>query len=157
MKKKLLRFLCTALMTVVCMSVNAQASGSCGANATWEYDNGTLTISGTGAMADYTDALTDNPWNNYRNSITKVVIGDDITHIGNWAFMGCSDLYEVTIGDHVASIGAEAFANCLNEDFKYLAIPASVENIGALRFPTSNIWSILHVMQVRHLHLGQKP
>ena len=137
MKKKLLRFLCTALMTVVCMSVNAQASGSCGANATWEYDNGTLTISGTGAMADYTDALTDNPWNNYRNSITKVVIGDDITHIGNWAFMGCSDLYEVTIGDHVASIGAEAFANCLNEDFKYLAIPASVENIGA--FALSNI------------------
>ena len=139
MKKKLLRFLCTALMAVVCMSVNAQAatSGTCGDNATWEYDNGTLTISGTGAMADYTDALTDNPWNDYRNSITKVVIGDDITHIGNWAFMGCSALYEVTIGDHVASIGAEAFANCLNEDFKYLAIPASVENIGA--FALSNI------------------
>ena len=137
MKKKLLRFLCTALMTVVCMSVNAQASGSCGENATWEYENGTLTISGTGAMADYTDALTDNPWNTYRTSITKVVIGNSITHIGNWAFMGCSALYEVTIGDHVASIGAEAFANCLNEDFKYLAIPASVENIGA--FALSNI------------------
>ena len=58
-------------MAVVCMSVNAQeTSGSCGANATWEYDNGTLTISGTGAMADYTDALTDNPWNAYRTSIT---------------------------------------------------------------------------------------
>ena len=37
--KKILRFLCTALMAVVCMSVNAQAtSGSCGTNATWEYD-----------------------------------------------------------------------------------------------------------------------
>ena len=57
--KKILRFLCTALMAVVCMSVNAQAtSGSCGypneGDVTWEYDSGTLTISGTGAMADYT-------------------------------------------------------------------------------------------------------
>ena len=137
MKTNLLKLTCTLVAAMACVSVNAQASGSCGANATWEYDNGTLTISGTGAMADYTDALTDNPWNDYRNSITKVVIGDDITHIGNWAFMGCSALYEVTIGDHVASIGAEAFANCLNEDFKYLAIPASVENIGA--FALSNI------------------
>jgi len=138
MKKKLLRILCTALMAVVCMSVNAQeTSGSCGANATWEYDNGTLTISGTGAMADYTDDLTDNPWNAYRTSITKVVIGNSITHIGNWAFMGCSALTEVTIGDHVTSIGAEAFANCLNEDFKYIVIPASVEEIGA--FALSNI------------------
>ena len=54
MRKKLLRFLCTALMTVVCMSVNAQAtSGSCGANATWSYESTTLTISGTGEMNDY--------------------------------------------------------------------------------------------------------
>ena len=131
-------------MAVVCMSVNAQeTSGSCGANATWEYDNGTLTISGTGAMADYTDALTDNPWNAYRTSITKVVIGNSITHIGNWAFMGCSALTEVTIGDHVTSIGAEAFANCLNEDFKYLAIPASVEEIGA--FALSNISHLKYI------------
>ena len=138
MEKLLTKILCTLLLAMMGMSVNAQpSSGSCGDNATWEYDNGTLTISGTGAMADYTDALTDNPWNDYRTSITKVVIGDDITHIGNWAFMGCGALSEVTIGDHVASIGAEAFANCLNEDFKYLAIPASVENIGA--FALSNI------------------
>ena len=79
MRKKLLRFLCTALMTVVCMSVNAQAtSGSCGANATWSYDadEATLTISGTGAMADYTDDPSSTPWADYRTSIRKVVIGD---------------------------------------------------------------------------------
>lgn len=138
MKKKLLKFLCTALMTVTGMSVNAQAtSGLCGDNATWSYEGTTLTISGTGAMADYTDVLTDNPWDTYRTSITKVVIGNSITHIGNWAFMGCSALTEVTIGDHVTSIGAEAFANCLNEDFKYIVIPASVKEIGA--FALSNI------------------
>ena len=136
--------MCMAVTVMVCMSVNAQAtSGSCGDNATWEYDNGTLTISGTGAMTDYTDALTDNPWNEYRASITKVVIGNSITHIGNWAFMGCSSLAEVTIGDHVESIGTEAFANCLNEDFTSIVIPASVENIGA--FALSNISHLQYI------------
>lgn len=136
--------MCMAVTVMACMSVNAQAtSGSCGENATWSYAGTTLTISGTGAMADYTDALTDNPWNEYRASITKVVIGNSITHIGNWAFMGCSSLAEVTIGDHVESIGTEAFANCLNEDFTSIVIPASVENIGA--FALSNISHLQYI------------
>lgn len=143
MRKKLLRFLCTALLAVTGMSANAQTSGSCGDNATWEYDNGTLTISGTGAMADYTDALTDNPWNAYRESITNVVIGDDITHIGNWAFMGCTSLASVTLGESISSIGAEAFANCTNTNFKKLNIPNSVETIGAFAF--SNITNLTYV------------
>ena len=29
-------------------------SGTCGANATWSLDNGTLTITGSGAMENYT-------------------------------------------------------------------------------------------------------
>ena len=143
MKNKLLRYLCMALMAVVCMSVNAQAatSGTCGANATWEYDEGetTLTISGTGAMDNYTDALTDAPWNAYRTSVSKVVIGDGITHIGNWAFMGFTQLTSVTIGEDVESIGHEAFDNCTNAGFTKLNIPNSVKTIGMFAFSNNHL------------------
>ena len=88
--------------------VNAlNPSGSCGTNATYTLDSeGTLTISGTGAIADnafksQTDA-----------GIVNVVIGDGITSIGNFAFSSCSSLTSVTIPDSVTSIGLAAFADC---------------------------------------------
>ena len=142
MNKKLLRFLCTALMIVVCISVNAQTSGSCGANATWEYDNGTLTISGTGAMADYTDDLTEAPWHAYRTAITEVVIGSNITRVGRFAFCGCTALTSVTIGDHVESIGGCAFDNCTNAGFISLNIPNSVQSIESCAFSNNHLLTV---------------
>lgn len=131
MKKKLLRFLCTALMTVVCMSVNAQAtSGSCGTNATWSYDEGVLTISGTGAMDDYSVESIITPWKDYTTNITNVVIGDGITHVGNFAFNLCTGLTSVTIGKGVETIGNGAFDNCTNAGFTKLYIPDNVKSIG---------------------------
>ena len=65
--------------------------GTCGDNVIWELaltsTSGILTISGTGAMADYDDP-DDQPWKDYRSSITKVVIGNGVTSIGNNAFTG---------------------------------------------------------------------
>ena len=142
MRKKLLRFLCTALMTVVCMSVNAQAtSGSCGANATWSYDadEATLTISGTGAMADYTDDPSSTPWADYRTSIRKVVIGDGITSVGNCAFNLFTALTDVTIGESVETIGIFAFDNCTAAGFTKLNIPNSVKVIKSCAFSNNHL------------------
>ena len=125
------------------MSVNAQAtSGSCGANATWEYDNGTLTIEGTGAMADYTDDLTEAPWHAYRTAITEVVIGSNITRVGRFAFCGCTALTSVTIGDHVESIGGCAFDNCTNAGFISLNIPNSVQRIESCAFSNNHLLTV---------------
>ena len=89
--------------------------GNCGAegdNLTWTLDSdGTLTISGTGAMADYDD--TDKqPWANQRSSINKVVIGDGVTSIGDYAFALCKSLSEITIPAKVERIGEYAFYDC---------------------------------------------
>ena len=73
-----------------------------------EADN-TLTISGTGAMADYSWGTA--PWYSYRSQIDSVSISG-VTSIGNAAFYNCSGLTSVTIGDALTSIGTSAFYGC---------------------------------------------
>lgn len=84
--------------------------GKCGANATWHYDKatGTLTISGTGAIADYSTAAPA-PWSKLRADIQTVVVEDGITAIGNSAFAACTKLQTITLADSVTSIGESAF------------------------------------------------
>ena len=81
-------------------------------NLTWTlYADGTLTISGTGAMKNYD--YNDNPSPVYNNSnVKKVVIEDGVTSIGNSAFNECISLTSITIPDSVTSIGESAFSNC---------------------------------------------
>ena len=45
----------------------------------------TLTISGSGDMADY-NAASETPWNQYKDYISKVVIDENVTYIGTYAF-----------------------------------------------------------------------
>lgn len=42
-------------------------SGKCGENVTWSYENGTLTISGSGPMEDYDRS--EKPWEDYCDSL----------------------------------------------------------------------------------------
>jgi hypothetical protein len=154
MKKKLLRFLCTALMAVVCMSVNAQTSGSCGDNATWEYDSGTLTISGTGEITTYsTDMPTAYPWYAQAGNIQTVIIGEGITNIPAWAFAMYEKLMSIHLPSTLKTIGWAALEEtalwnvCLPEGlekieayafmmtpFSTVSIPSTVKEIGERAF-----------------------
>ena len=96
--------LAAGLLLSVCAGL-AQ-SGTTG-SLKWSIKNGTLTISGSGAMPNY--SLSDDaPWHFYFDSITTVVIGDNVTSIGNYAFFMCY-MTSVTIGHGVRSIGNYAF------------------------------------------------
>ena len=101
-------------------------SGTCGDNLTWELTDGVLTISGTGAMSNYTSSSS--PWYSYRSSITSVVIEEGVTNIGNYAFYNCTGLTSVTIPNNVTSIGDEAFSGCTS--LTSIEIPNSVTSIG---------------------------
>ena len=72
--------------------------------------NYTLTISGTGAMRDFTSGSV--PWNSVSSSITSVVIEQGVISIGYASFEGCSDLTSVSIPNSVTLIGLHTFANC---------------------------------------------
>ncbi len=120
----------------------AAASGTCGANGnnvTWSFsDDGTLTISGTGAMKDYAGLRSDGskemaPWRDggYSSDIREVVIQNGVTTIGSWAFYGC-ECREVTIPDTVTRIGDNSFSMCIYLDD--VIIPSSVSYIGRRTF-----------------------
>lgn len=109
----------------------ASDSGTCGKNLTWTLDEGgTLTISGTGAMGDYSyNAM---PWYDYRNSIKTAVIEDGVTSIGDRAFWECNSLESVNIPDSVTSIGNSAFAYCVS--LESVTIGNNVTSIGNSAF-----------------------
>ena len=104
-------------------------AGKCGDNATWAYDEATntLTVSGTGAMTDWTDT-TSIPWADKAADIQKVVIEDGINSIGDNAFNNCSNLADVTIPDSVTTISPSAFMSCTS--LTSITIPRNVTTIG---------------------------
>ena len=133
------------------------SSGSCGDHLIWSFDSatGTVTITGTGPMWDYS-------WDDYRNqspfdatqTITSAVIGEGVTSIGAWFFDDChnltsislpstlqrieegafydNDLAELTIPDGVTYIGKWAFT--YNQSFTSLTLPNSVTELGVAPF-----------------------
>lgn len=88
---------------------DVEASGKCGDNLTWTLKDGTLTISGTGEMWDYelNNDRTTSPWNQYKMS--RLVLSEGITRIGNNAFYHCYFNGELIIPESVRSIGDNAF------------------------------------------------
>ena len=103
------------------------ASGTCGDNLTWKLDDeGTLTISGKGAMTEWVD-IDSAPWKTYSNTINKVVIQPGVTSIGKNAFSLCTNLESITIPKSVTSIGWGAFQEC--GSLKSITIPEGVTSI----------------------------
>lgn len=107
-----------------------ETSGVCGENLTWKVENGVLTISGTGLMADYDE---DNaPWKGFQSEITSVVITSGATSIGNLAFKDCENLTSVVIPDGITKIGKKAFINC--GSLAAVTLPKSVTDIEPYSF-----------------------
>jgi len=90
--------------------------GTCGEKdpscvVNWKFDNGVLTIYGKGSIEDY-KSTTSTPWYNQRSIVTKIVIEDGITHIGDNSFAGFTNAESVEISDSVTSIGKKSFSTC---------------------------------------------
>ncbi len=129
MKKSILGVILTLYIITAFFQCVAGAeiidSGNCGSrgsNVSWTLDDeGTLTISGTGEIADnYTD------WD--FSEVKKLVVENGITRIGNSAFGICRNLTDVSLPDSIISIGEWAFSEC--RTLTSIIIPNSVTDIG---------------------------
>ena len=102
----------SAAASSVAASTAAATNNSCGEGVTWALADGTLTISGTGRMTNFTkDAPA--PWADQADQITAVVVEAGVTtvltelniplsvgYIKTGAFNGCTALTSVTIRDN---------------------------------------------------------
>ena len=142
MKKHFGTFICLYFVLAVLLAPRAFAaeiidSGYCGGegdgtNLTWTLDSeGTLTISGEGAMADW-DFKQAVPWYIYPSPVKKVVVSNMVTNIGRAAFSGCDALTQINIPDGVTSIGLCAFSNC--DSLTQITLPDCVASIGEAAF-----------------------
>ncbi|MCR4645880.1 MAG: leucine-rich repeat protein [Oscillospiraceae bacterium] len=137
---------CTALLCVpagivtptnsTVITAHASENGSCGSNAEWSFDgNSTLTISGTGAMADY-ESASDTPWYDIRSSIEHIVVKEGMTSIGANAFRFCAFLQDVTLPEGLTVIGDSAF---YSSGVSAVNFPDSLEEIGASAFADTRL------------------
>ena len=112
MKKRLFAMLLAVVMVAALLptAFAADTSGKCGENLTWTYSDGTLTISGEGAMDSYGDFET--PWIDLNMDIHTIIIEEGVTSICNSAFDSCINVTDVTIPASLTSIGRSAFGWC---------------------------------------------
>lgn len=104
------------------MSISA-ASGGAGKNVRWELRDGVLTLTGSGPMKNFGK---DRPFR--EDLITKVVVSEGITTVGNNLCRGCKNLINVELPSSLISIGDHAFADC--RSLTDIHIPFGTESIG---------------------------
>lgn len=97
-----------------------------GNNVTWSIIDGTLTISGTGALAS-ADSGTKYPWGNYLDEITAIVVEPGITSIPNYAFEYCENATTISLPETLTSLNLNAFNDC--GSLNNLLLPSSLTSI----------------------------
>lgn len=122
---------------VVCSNgtVTPALSGKCGKNVSYSIsDDGVLTISGTGAMNNFTykSDISDCPWHGVRYALKKIVVEDGVTSIGSYAFSFDLSVTDVTLPSSLKTIGRNAFWGCYG--LTSVVIPEGVTTIGAYAF-----------------------
>lgn len=166
---------------VVCSNgtVTPALSGKCGKNVSYSIsDDGVLTISGNGAMNNFTykdGDSSDCPWHGVRYAIKKIVVKEGVTSIGSYAFsfdvhvtdvtlpsslktigndafLGCYGLTSVVIPEGVTSVGAYAFEQC--SAIKTITVPASATKFGDHAFDTREYYDGSYHTQLTDIYYG---
>ena len=142
MKKRILSILLAVLMLLSAVPLGmvdtayaaALASGKCGDSATWTLDStGTLTISGTGPMYNY--SLWDNPWcdialrsSGISTRVVNAVVSSGVTALGERALADCGSMVSVSLPETLLTVGESCFMS--SDALRSITIPNSVRSIG---------------------------
>jgi len=122
--------LCSATMWA---ATGSWTSSSCTVTLT---DDGTLTVSGSGAMDNYLQEKSGPncpPWvKTNAADIKRIVIENGVTSIGQRCFNALPNLTSVKMASTIQFIGLNAFANCTY--LPKIVIPANVMQVGADAF-----------------------
>ena len=131
-------FMLLLSLSVCFVSFAADASGGCGSGLTWTYSEAskTLTISGNGAMNDYTKKNyfkeTSAPWFSKATEITRIIVENGVTKIGNQAFRYFKNLTKIDLPNSVETVGQYAFSECTS--IVSASFGSSLKSVGAYAF-----------------------
>ncbi len=130
------------LLPAVSIPAKADTSGSCGSDLTFSLSGTTLTISGTGAMYNYS-SQNSFPVDN-DDYITKIIVNSGVTSIGDYAFTYFRRLEQVSLPDTLKSIGDHAFygAGLISENLS-INLPSSLLSIGESALATTGLKHIV--------------
>ena len=122
------------------MKATDEFSGDCGADVKWSLKDGVLTISGSGAMADYA-INSPAPWAGFKSIIRSVVVQEGVTGIGSFAFFKHPALESAILPAGLKSIGVCAFGDCgkLSE----AALPEGLTHLGNEAFKSTALKSVV--------------
>ena len=95
-----------------CMSMEPMPNEDA-SQITWSITDGVLDVRGNGPMPSYTNS-NPAPWYSRRSEITKIVVHDGVTLLGERAFYDCSNAASVAVPGSVCYIGPAAFYGCSN-------------------------------------------
>lgn len=98
----------------------------------------TLTVSGTGALPDYSSAASA-PWYLSQYAVT-IIINDGITAIGSRCFANNKYTTSVIIADSVEYIGVSAFSK--NSSLKNVSFPSSLKTVDEYAFYSTKLTSV---------------
>ena len=110
------KYVFTSYSRAYCSDGELLPSGACGDNAFWVFDDttGVLIISGTGdmypcAVEDGYSAFLSQPWGLFREIIKSVVVEENITSIGSYAFYAFTSLRSIMLPVSIVSVEKYAF------------------------------------------------
>ncbi len=114
-------------------------------NIVWTYSadrDAVLTISGAGAIKDYTGKNYQNKdytpsWSKHAAEAKKVVIEDTVTTVGTASFKGFTALTDLALPDGMKEIHTSAFEGCTS--LTNAALPSTVEHIAENAFKNTAI------------------
>ncbi|MBQ4563770.1 MAG: leucine-rich repeat protein [Lachnospiraceae bacterium] len=124
----------------------------CGEKVFWKYETktGKMTVYGEGPMTDYEDA-TEAPWHDLRNQMKELVVAKGVTTLGDYSFVGCSQLMKVSLPSTLESLGVYSLSKCALTE---VVIPDGVRLICAKAFEANGeLWSVTIPVSVKAIDM----
>ncbi len=123
--KRIVFVSCTFIMCIAMMFLVFATESS--EIISWTVEDGVLAISGSGEMDDFAFGDSMAPWYDEKENVTKIVIEEGITSIGQYAFYSFTNVTEVSLPTSLLTIGDAAFWNC--NSIEAFHIPKNVNSI----------------------------
>ena len=132
LRLSLLFVLALCLVLSISPSAFAAEEGSCGPNATWRFEDGTLTISGTGPVTEISI-------HEFKDQVKHVIVEPGIISLPDHAFYNWP-LHDITLPEGLTTIGYGVFSGCSN--LTAIKLPTTLTKIGSSAFRDSGLTGI---------------